>query len=92
MRSIGVRLSLLAAGGAMVAYGLQLMHRGVLVYQNTWFRGTNYSAGTVAAGVFVGLLAFLPPTSWVDRWMARRKKKPQQNDHPAFHQRHHGPK
>jgi hypothetical protein len=75
----------------MAAHGLQLMHRGVFVYQNASFRATNYSAGTVAAGVFVGLLAFLPPAAWVDRWIAR-KKKPQQHDHPSFHQRHHGPK
>jgi hypothetical protein len=91
MRWIVGRLSLLAVGAVTVVYGLQLMHRGIFVYQNTWFRGTNYSAGTVAAGVFLGLLAFLPPASWVDRWMSRKKKQ-QQLGHPTHHQRHHGPK
>jgi hypothetical protein len=85
---IKVRLSLIVAGGIIATYGLLLLHRGVVVYQNTWVRGTNYSAGTVAAGVFIGLLAFLPPTALVDRWTARKKKP----EHPTYHQRHHGPK
>jgi hypothetical protein len=91
VKGIAIRLSILAAGAITVVYGLLLMHRGVFVYQNAWFRGTNYSAGTVAAGIFLGLLAFLPPTSWVERWMARKKRQPQ-GDHPKYHQRHHGPK
>ena len=85
-----VRFSLLAVGAIIVVYGLQLMHRGIFAYQNTWFRGTNYSAGTVAAGVFLGLLAFLPPAAWVNRWIAR--KRPKQRDHSTYHQRHHGQK
>jgi hypothetical protein len=91
MKGIAIRLSILAAGVITVVYGLQLMHRGVFVYQNRWFRGTNYSAGAVAAGVFLSLLAFLPPTAWVERWIAPKKKKPQDN-HPKYHQRRHGPK
>jgi hypothetical protein len=85
------RLSLLALGAILVTYGIQMLHRGIFVYQNAWYRGTVYSAGIVATGVFVGLLAFLPPATWVDRWTAR-KKKHQQPDHPAYHQRHHGSK
>jgi|GEM_PF-6350580 len=72
-------------------YGLQMMHRGIFVYQNTSWRGTNYSAGTIAVGIFLGLLAFLPPAAWVDRWMARKKEQ-QRHDHPPYHQRRHGPK
>ncbi|MGA8437077.1 MAG: hypothetical protein WB762_22385 [Candidatus Sulfotelmatobacter sp.] len=90
MRWIIGRLSLLTVGGITVVYGLQLVHRGIFVYQNTWFRGTNYSAGTVAAGVFLGLLAFLPPTASVDRCIGR--KKPKQRDRSTCHQRHQGPK
>jgi hypothetical protein len=69
-----VRLSLLAAGVLLAMYGLQMMDRGIIAYQNAWFRGTNYSAGTVAAGIFVGLLAFLPPATWVDRWINQKKE------------------
>jgi len=90
MRRIIGRLSLLVVGAITVAYGLQLMQHGIFVYQNTWWRGTNYSAGTVALGVFLGLLAFLPPAAWVGRWMTRKKKN-LQHDHPAHHHRHHGP-
>jgi hypothetical protein len=88
-RSIMLRLSILAVGAIVVAYGLQLMNRGIFAYQNKWFRGTNYSAGTVAAGAFIGLLAFLPPAAWVDRWL---RKKPKQTAHPTYHQRHHSPR
>jgi hypothetical protein len=91
MKGIVIRLSILAAGAITIVYGLLLMHHGIFVYQNAWFRGTNYSAGTVAAGVFLSLLAFLPPTAWVERWIAPREKKPQ-DDHAKYHQRHHGPK
>jgi hypothetical protein len=91
MKGIVIRLSILAVGAMTIVYGLLLMHQGIFVYQNAWFRGTNYSAGTVAAGVFLCLLVFLPPTAWVERWIAPKKKKPQ-DDHPKYHQRHHGPK
>lgn len=69
-----VRLALFATGCVLVAYGLEASRRGIFVYQNTWFRGTHYSSGTVAIGIFVALLAFLPPTRWVEHWMNRGKK------------------
>jgi hypothetical protein len=73
IKNVVVRLSLVATGALIVECGLQMMHKGVFAYQNSWFRGTNYSAGTVAAGVFIGLLAFLPPTSWVTRLIGGKK-------------------
>jgi hypothetical protein len=87
---IKTRVGLLAAGAFTAVFGLSLWHRGVFVYQNTWFRGTSYSASTIAFGIFLVLLAFLPPTAWVERWTPR-KKNPEHQDHPAYHQRHHGP-
>jgi hypothetical protein len=81
---------LIATGALTVRHGLQLMHSGVFVEQNTWFRGTNYSAGTLAAGVFLGLLAFLPPASWISRLM--KEKKADSQTHLTYHRRRHGPK
>jgi hypothetical protein len=72
---IFVRLSLIAVGVLLILSGMQLLNRGVFVYQNTWFRGTNYSPGTIATGVVIGLLAFLPPPTWIDRWINRRRDK-----------------
>ena len=94
MRWVVYRLSLIALGAALVLYSLQLMHRGIYVYQNVTFRATTYSAGNVALGIFIGLLAFLPPASLVDRWIARRKERnsPDRPEHPSYHHRHHGPK
>jgi hypothetical protein len=85
-----VRLSLIATGALVVEYGLQMMHKGVFAYQNSWFRGTNYSAGTVATGVFIGLLALLPPTSWISRLIGG--KKTQIHDHLTYRRRRYGSK
>ena len=79
-----MRFSLFAVGAIIVVYGLQLIDRGIFAYQNTWFRGTNYSAGTVATGVLLSLLAFLCVTiRHITRGITGRNSYPWKSDRPT---------
>jgi hypothetical protein len=89
MKSLAGRLAIFAMGAIAVLYGLQMWHRGVIVYESGARRFTNFSGGTIALGVFFMLLAFLPPAVVVDRWLT--PKKPEHRSHPE-HRRHHGAK
>jgi hypothetical protein len=63
---IKARLAFLAGGAIVAGYGLILWHSGVVVHQSAWLRGTHYSAGTVAAGVFMSCWRFCRrPLGWI---------------------------
>jgi hypothetical protein len=82
------RLGLLAFGAFLALYGLGMINRGILVYENHR-RLTNYSYGTIATGIFISLLAFLPPVALVNRWLAPKQLA---THHRPEHHRKHGPK
>jgi hypothetical protein len=58
------RLVIALAGVCLSLYGFGMMKRGLFVYQNHYAM-TLYSPGVIAIGVFLCLLAFLPPASWI---------------------------
>jgi hypothetical protein len=57
---LGPRVGLVAGGLITILYGLRMIDKGVSVYLNNTYRATTYSAGTVAAGGFLILLALVP--------------------------------
>ena len=79
-----VRLGLLAFGAVLALSGLGLVNRGVLWYENHR-RLTNYSYGTIATGIFISLLAFLPPVGLVDRWLAPKQAEKHRHEHHRKH-------
>jgi len=83
---LAARLGIFAFGTLVAFYGVQIMQRGVMVYQSSR-RVTNYSPATIATGILIALLAFLPPAALVNRWLIRKKTK---HDHLPEHRRHHG--
>ena len=87
-RHIAGRLGLVALGGFCVLYGLGMMHRGIMAYQNEHYRATTYSAGTIAAGIFIAILGLLP--SSLVSWLSALKKPPHKD--PLPHHRHHDPR
>jgi hypothetical protein len=66
------RLVIALAGAIVSLYGLGMMQRGHFIYQNHYAM-TLYSPGVIAIGVFLFLLAFLPPASWVYRLVGKGK-------------------
>ena len=54
------RIALAGCGLIIALYGLERIDRGIWVYSNGTYRAAVYSAGTVAVGGLLSLLAMIP--------------------------------
>jgi len=57
------------SGIVLVYLGIALLHRGVVVYRNS-YRAEVYSPALAATGVVLMLLALIP--DWLVRWFVKR--------------------
>lgn len=70
---LSIRILLFCAGLYISFYGWGLLHEGVFAYTAGRFRETAYSPGTIAVGVVLCLLAFLPSAKWLYPRITTRK-------------------
>ena len=68
------RVVLFALGLSLAIYGWGLLNEGVFAYVASIYRYTLYSPGTVAVGIFIALLAFLPSSKWLYPKITSRKR------------------